>query len=76
LNLQALSEVAESSGFIALNDELTKEIMATRRDWAKRFVFPAYEMNFKAMWKRFQLAYCRLLTSAAKGFIAQVGIEG
>jgi uncharacterized protein YihD (DUF1040 family) len=53
LKLQALSEVAESSGFKALNDELTEEIMATQRNWAKRFVFPAYEMNFKAMWKRF-----------------------
>ena len=76
LKLQVLSEVAESSGFKALNDKLTEEIMATRRNWAKRFVFPTYEMNFKAIWKRFQLFFCRLLTSAAKGFIAQVGIEG
>jgi hypothetical protein len=33
-------------------------------------------MNVKALQKRFQLSFCRLLSSAAKGFIAQVGIEG
>ena len=76
LKLQAVSEVTESSGFKALNDELTGEIEAIRRDWAKRFVFPAYDMNVKALQKRFQLSFCRLLSSAAKGFIAQVGIEG
>ena len=33
-------------------------------------------MNVKALKKRFQLSCCRLLTSAAKGFITQVGIKG
>ncbi len=34
MKLQALSEVAESSGFKTLNDELTEEIEATRRNCA------------------------------------------
>ncbi len=33
-------------------------------------------MNVKAMRRRFQLSLCRLLSSAAKGFIALVGTEG
>jgi hypothetical protein len=74
MKLQALSEVAESSGFKTLNDELAEEIEATRRDWATRFYFPAYDMNVKALKKRFHLSFCRLMTLAAKGFIAQVGI--
>ncbi len=71
-----MSEVTESTGYKSLNDELKEEIEATRCDWATRFVFPVYDMNVKALRKRFQLSFCRLLLSAAKGFIAQVGIEG
>ena len=33
-------------------------------------------MNVKALRRRFQLSFCRLLSSAAKGFIAQVGTKG
>jgi hypothetical protein len=33
-------------------------------------------MNVKAMQKRFQLSFCQLLSMVAKGFIAQVGMEG
>jgi hypothetical protein len=33
-------------------------------------------MNVKAMQKRFQLSFCRLLSMAAKGFVVQVGMEG
>ena len=76
MKLQAVSEVTKSSGFQALEDELTEAIQATRRDWATRFVLPVFDMNVKALRRRFQLSFCRLLSSAAKGFIAQVGIEG
>ena len=76
MKLQAVPEVTKSSGFQALEDELTEAIQATRRDWATRFVLPVFDMNVKALRRRFQLSFCRLLSSAAKGFIAQVGIEG
>ena len=76
MKLQAVSEVTKSSGFQALEDELTEAIQATRRDWATHFVLPVFDMNVKALRRRFQLSFCRLLSSAAKGFIAQVGIEG
>ncbi len=76
MKLQAVSEVTKSSGFKALEDELTEAIEATRCNWATRFVFPVFNMNVNALRKRFQLSFCRLLSLAAKGFIAQVGIEG
>jgi hypothetical protein len=41
-----------------------------------RFVFPVQDMNVKAMQKRFQLSFCWLLLMAAKGFVAQVEMEG
>ena len=76
MKLQAVSEVTKSTGFKALEDELAETILATRREWATRFVLPVFDMNVKALRRRFQLSFCRLLSSAAKGFIAQVGIEG
>jgi len=76
MKLQVVSEVIKSTGFKALEDELDEVIEATRRDWATRFVFPVQNLNVKALRKRFQLSYCRLLSLAAKGFIAQVGTEG
>ena len=76
MKLQAVSEVTKSTGFKALEDELAETISATRRDWATRFVLPVLDMNVKALRRRFQLSFCRLLSSAAKGFIAQVGTEG
>ena len=76
MKLQAVSEVTKSTGFKALEDELAEAIEATRREWATRFVLPVFDMNVKALRRRFQLSLCRLLSSAAKGFIAQVGTEG
>ncbi len=75
MKLQAVSEVTKSTGFKALEDELAEAIETTRRDWATRFVLPIFDMNVKALRRRFQLSYCRLLPLAAKGFIAQVGTE-
>ena len=66
MKLQAMSEVTKSMGFKALEDKLAETIEATRRDWATRFVFPVLNLNVKALWKRFQLSYCRLLLLAAK----------
>jgi hypothetical protein len=76
MKLQAVSEVTKSTGFKALEDELTEAILATGCGWATRFVFPVLDLNVKAMRKRFQLSFCWLLLLAAKGFIAQVGTEG
>jgi hypothetical protein len=76
MKLQAVSEFTKITGFKALEDELAEVIEATRRDWATRFVFPVQDLNVKALRKRFQLSYCRLLSLAAKGFTAQVGTEG
>ena len=61
MKLQAVSEVTDSSGFKALDDELTEAIEATQCDWATRFVLPVYDMNVKALRKRFQLSLCQML---------------
>jgi hypothetical protein len=76
MKLQAVPEVTKSLGFQALEDELTKAIQATRGDWATRFVLPVFDMNVKALRRRFQLSFCRLLSLTAKGFITQVGTKG
>jgi hypothetical protein len=76
MKLQAVSEVSKSTGFKTLEDELEGEIQALRRDWATRFVLPVQDLNVCAMRKRFQLSFCRLLSKAAKVFIALEGAEG
>ena len=76
MKLQAVSEVSKSTGFKTLEDELEGEIQALRRDWATRFVLPVQDLNVRAMRKRFQLSFCRLLSKAAKVFIALEGAEG
>ena len=63
-------------GFKALEDKLAEAIEATQRKWASRFIVSIQDMNVKAMRKRFQLSFCRLLSMAAKGCVAQVGTEG
>jgi hypothetical protein len=76
MTLQALAEVQKNTGFKSLQGELALETEALCHDWALQFVLPIQELNCGALKKRYQLAVCRLLTMAAKGFITQVGIEG
>jgi hypothetical protein len=76
MKLQAVSEVTKSAGYKTLEDELAGKIEALQRNWATRYVLPVQDLNVRVMRKRFQLSYCWLLSSAAKGFIAQVGAEG
>jgi hypothetical protein len=71
-----VSEVTKSTGFKAPEDELAEAIVVTQRDWSTCFVFPVQDLNIKALQKRFQLSFCWLLLLVAKGFIAQVGMEG
>jgi hypothetical protein len=76
MKLQAVSEVTKSAGYKTLEDKLAGKIEALRCNWAMRYVLPVQDLNVRAMRKRFQLSYCRLLSSAAKGFIAQIGAKG
>ena len=73
MKLQAVSKITKSTGFKALEDKLEEAIEATRCNWARHFVFPVLDLNVKALRKRFQLSYCRLLSLAAKGFVTKVG---
>jgi hypothetical protein len=76
MTLQALAEVQMTTGFMSLQDELAMGTEALCHNLASRFVLPIQELNCRALKKRYQLAVCRLLTMAAKGFITQVGIKG
>jgi hypothetical protein len=76
MRLQVIDEVTKSPGYKTLEDKLAKEIEALRRNWATRFVLPVQDLNVRAMKKWYQLSFCRLLSMAAKGFIAQAGAEG
>jgi hypothetical protein len=76
IKLQAVSGVSKSTGFKTLEDELKEEIQVLHRNWATRFVLPVQDLNVRVMRKRFQLSFCRLLSKAAKGFIALEGAEG
>jgi hypothetical protein len=76
MKLQAMSEVNKSPGFKALEDKLVGKIQVLHHDWATRFVLPVQDLNFHAMRKRFQLSFCRLLSKAAKVFIALEGAKG
>jgi hypothetical protein len=71
-----VSEVTKSAGYKTLEDKLAGKIEALQCNWATRYVLPVQDLNVRAMRKRFQLSYCRLSSSAAKGFIAQVGTKG
>jgi hypothetical protein len=70
MTLQALAEVQKTTGFKSLQDELALATEALHHNWALCFVLPVQELNCGALKKRYQLAVCRLLTMAAKGFIA------
>jgi len=76
MKLQAMSEVAKSTGFKALEDKLAEAVEATRRNLVSCFVPQVFDMDVRALRRRFQLSYCRLLLLAAKGFITQVGTKG
>ena len=76
MKLQAVSEVSKSPGFKTLEDKLEGEIQVLCYDWATWFVLPVQDLNVRAMRKRFQLSFCRLLLKAAKVFIALEGTEG
>ncbi len=76
LQLQAVSEVTKSAGYKTLEDKLAGKIKALQRNWATRYVLSVQDLNVRAIRKRFKLSYCRLLSLAAKGFIAQVITKG
>jgi hypothetical protein len=76
MKLQAIDEVTKSPGYKTLKDELAKEIEALQCNWAMQFVLPMQDLKVCPMKKPYQFSFCRLLSMAAKGFIAQAGAEG
>jgi hypothetical protein len=76
MKCQVLDEVIKSLGYKTLKDELAKKIEAVCRDWAMQFLLPVQDLNIFAMKKRYQLSFCRLLSTAAKGFNAQASAKG
>ena len=55
--------------------KLSADLEATRRRITIEYILPADDLHRLALKRRFQLSICRLLTSAALGFIAEIDIK-
>ena len=75
VTLQATEEVMESKDFKTLQLKLSADLDATRRRIANDYFLPVENLHRLALKRRFQLSICRLLTSAALGFIAEIDIK-
>jgi hypothetical protein len=75
VTLQAKDEVTESNDFKTLQIKLSADLDATRRRFANDYFLPAENLHRLALKRCFQLSICRLLASAALGFIAEIDIK-
>ena len=75
LTLQALNEVRESENNQALNVRLASRLEEFRHELTRDFILPNDDMNRLALHERSTKAYCTLLFSAARGFIAQFNVK-
>ena len=75
VTLQATEEVMESKNFKTLQLKISANLETTRRRITNDYFLPAEDLHRLALKRRFQLSICRLLTSAALGFIAETNIK-
>ena len=75
VTLQVTEEVMESKDFKTLKLKLSDNLETTRRRITNDYFLPAEDVHRLALKRRFQLSVCRLLTSAATGFIAEINIK-
>ena len=75
VTLQSKDEVTECKDFKALQLKLSVDLGETRRRITNKYILPADNLHCLALKRRFQLSICRLLTSAALGFIAEIDIK-
>ena len=58
-----------------LQRKLSADLKATRRRITNKYFLQADNLHRLALKRRFQLSICRLLTSAALGFIVEIDIK-
>ena len=75
VTLQATEEVMESKDFKTLQLKLSADLDATRRRLTHDYFLPVEDLHRQSLKRRFQLSICRLLTSAALGFVAELDIK-
>jgi hypothetical protein len=75
VTLQSCEEVRDCKDFKTLLTKLLTDLDATRRRITKEYLLPADNLLCLALKRRFQHSICRLLTSAALGFIAEIDIK-
>ena len=75
VTLQSKDEVTECKDFKALQLMLSVDLEETRRRITIKYILPADNLHCLALKRRFQLSICRLLASAALGFIAEIDIK-
>jgi hypothetical protein len=67
--------VKDCKDFKTLQTKLLADLEATRRRITREYILPADNLLCLALKRRFQHSICRLLTSAALGFIAEIDIK-
>jgi len=75
VTLQSKDEVTDCKDFKTLQLKLSANLEATRRRITKEYILPEDNLHGLALKRRFQLSICRLLTSAALGFIREIDIK-
>jgi hypothetical protein len=75
VTLQSKDEVTECKDFKALQLKLSADLEKTRRRITIKYILPADNLHCLALKRFFQLSICRLLASAALGFIAETDIK-
>ncbi len=75
VTLQTKDNVTECKDFKTLQTKLLADLEATRRRFTTEYFLPADNITRLALKRRFQLSICKLLSSAALGFIAELDIQ-
>ncbi len=74
LTLQSLEEVKDGKDFKAIRDRYIVDEEATKNRW-KEYVRQIDNLTRLGLKKRFHTSFCKLLTSAARGFTAEIGTQ-
>ena len=75
VTLQSCNKVTKCKDFKTLQLKPLADLDATRRKITIEYSLPADNLHQLALKRRFQQSLCRLLTSAALGFIAEIDIK-
>ena len=75
VTLQTKDDVMECKDFKTLQTKLSADLEATRQRITTEYFLPADKIMRLALKRQFQLSICKLLSSAALGFIAEIDMK-